>query len=129
MNLALLSAGSREKVLYLPEERNDFLWAVVGSPWGILAIWLVFINLITFLAFGLDKWKARRKEKNEKVRRVPEKTLFLLAALGGSAGALLGMRAFHHKTLHRAFRFGVPAILALQVLIPFGLWLYFSVIR
>lgn len=129
MNLALLSAGSREKVLYLPEERNDFLWAVVGSPWGILAIWLVFINLITFLAFGLDKWKARRKEKNEKVRRVPEKTLFLLAALGGSAGALLGMRAFHHKTLHRAFRFGVPVILALQILIPFGLWLYFSVIR
>lgn len=129
MKAVLLSAGSREKVLYLPEERNDFLWAVVGSPWGILAIWLVFINLITFLAFGLDKWKARRKEKNEKVRRVPEKTLFLLAALGGSAGALLGMRAFHHKTLHRAFRFGVPVILALQILIPFGLWLYFSVIR
>lgn len=129
MKLSLLSAGSREKVLYLPEERNDFLWAVVGSPWGILAIWLVFINLITFLAFGLDKWKARRKEKNEKVRRIPEKTLFLLAALGGSAGALLGMRAFHHKTLHRAFRFGVPVILALQILIPFGLWLYFSVIR
>ena len=123
MDMTLLAAA------YAPEAHNDFVWVVIGSPWGILAIWLVFINLITFLAFGLDKWKARRKEKNEKVRRVPEKTLFLLAALGGSAGALLGMRAFHHKTLHRAFRFGVPVILALQILIPFGLWLYFSVIR
>lgn len=129
MDIALLSAGSREKFLYLPQEHNDFLWAVVGSPWGLLACWLVLINLVTFLIFGLDKWKARRKEKNEKVRRVPERTLLLLAALGGSVGALLGMRAFHHKTLHRAFRLGVPVILALQIIIPFGLWLYVHVIR
>lgn len=129
MNLTLLSAGSREKFLYLPEAHNDFLFAVVGSPWGILAIWLVFINLITFLAFGLDKWKAKRKEKNEKVRRVPEKNLLLMAVAGGSVGALLGMKVFHHKTLHKAFRLGVPVILALQIVIPFGLWLYFTVIR
>lgn len=129
MNLALLSAASREKALFLPEERNGFLWAVIGSPWGLLAIWLIIINLVAFLIFGLDKWKAKRKEKNEKVRRVPEKNLLLLAALGGSVGALLAMRVFRHKTLHRAFRFGVPLILALQLLIPFGLWLYFSVIR
>ena len=38
-----------------------------------MAIWLLLINVITFLVFGLDKWKARRKEKNEKVRRVPER--------------------------------------------------------
>lgn len=129
MNLALLSAASREKALFLPEERNGFLWAVIGSPWGLLAIWLIIINLVAFLIFGLDKWKAKRKEKNEKVRRVPEKNLLLLAALGGSVGALLAMRVFRHKTLHRAFRFGVPLILALQLLIPFGLWLYFSVLR
>lgn len=129
MKTALLSAASREKALFLPEEHNDFIWAVIGSPWGLLACWLVLINLVTFLAFGLDKWKARRKEKNEKVRRVPEKTLLLLAALGGSVGALLGMRAFHHKTLHRAFRLGVPVILALQIILPFGLWLYIHVIR
>ena len=60
---------------------------------------------------------------------MPEKTLLLLAALGGSVGALLGMKAFRHKTLHKAFRFGVPVILILQVVLPFGLWLYFSVIR
>lgn len=128
MNPTLLAA-SREKALFLPEEHNDFLWAVVGSPWGILACWLVLINVLTFLAFGLDKWKAKRKEKNEKVRRIPEKNLLLMAAAGGSLGALLGMRAFRHKTLHKAFRLGVPVILALQIVIPFGLWLYFAVIR
>ncbi len=123
MNLALLSA------VYEPEAHNDFIWAVIGSPWGLLACWLVLINLITFLAFGADKWKAKRKEKKETVRRIPEKNLLLLAAAGGSAGALLGMKVFRHKTLHKAFRFGVPLILALQILISFGLWLYFAVIR
>lgn len=129
MNLALLSAGSREKFLYLPEEHNDFLWVVVGSPWGILAIWLVLINVITFLVFGADKLQAKRKEKKDTVRRVPEKNLLLMAAVGGSIGALLGMKVFHHKTLHKAFKIGVPLILALQIIIPFGLWLYFTVIR
>ena len=129
MDTALLSAVSREKFLYTPEAHNDFLWAVVGSPWGLLAVWLVLINLITFFVFGADKLQAKRKEKKETVRRVPEKNLLLLAALGGSLGALLAMRVFHHKTLHRAFKLGVPVILALQIIIPFGLWLYFAVIR
>lgn len=52
---------------------------------------------------------------------MPEKTLFLLSILGGSIGALLGMRVFHHKTLHRSFRYGIPAILILQILIPVGI--------
>ena len=99
------------------------------SPWGILLCWLLVINLVTFLVFGLDKWKARRKEKRESVRRVPEKTLFLLSAIGGSVGALLGMRVFHHKTLHRSFRIGVPVILMLQILVPLGLWVYFRYFR
>nr|WP_326171177.1 DUF1294 domain-containing protein [uncultured Oscillibacter sp.] len=115
--------------VYLPEERNDFIWAVAGSPWGLMAIWLVLINLVTFFAFGIDKWKAKRKETREATRRVPEKTLFLLSALGGSIGALLGMKAWHHKTLHRTFRFGIPAILALQVAIPLGLWVWWNSIR
>ena len=89
--------------------------SVLRSPWGILLCWLLVINLVTFLVFGLDKWKARRKEKRESVRRVPEKTLFLLSAIGGSVGALLGMRVFHHKTLHLKFKYGVPLILLLQV--------------
>ena len=99
------------------------------SPTGLALVYLAAINLITFLVFGLDKWKAKRKEKKDTVRRVPEKTLFLLSALGGSVGALLGMRVFHHKTLHRSFRFGIPAILILQIVIPCGLYIYLNFIR
>ena len=103
--------------------------SVLRSPLGILLCWLLVINLVTFLVFGLDKWKAKRKEKRESVRRVPERTLFLLSAIGGSVGALLGMRVFHHKTLHRSFRIGVPVILMLQILVPVGLWVYFRYFR
>lgn len=114
--------------MYLPEVQNDFVWAVVGSPWGLVALWLVVINLITFFVFGWDKLKAKWKEKKETIRRVPEKTLFLLAGLGGSIGALLGMKVWHHKTLHKSFRFGIPAILMVQVVLVLGLYLYFCVI-
>lgn len=112
------------KPVYLPEAHSDFLWAVIGSPWGLLGLWIIAINLVTFFTFGVDKWKAKRKVRHESTRRVPEKTLFLLSALGGSVGALLGMRVWRHKTLHKTFRFGIPAILALQILIPLGLWVY-----
>ena len=120
---------TRLAAAYAPEAHNDFIWAVVGSPWGLLAIWLVLINVVTFFVFGADKLQAKRKEKKDTVRRVPEKNLLLLAVVGGSIGALLGMKVFHHKTLHRAFKIGVPLILALQIILPFGLWLYFAVIR
>ena len=113
------------KTLFTPEGTTATLFAVVGNPWALLVCYLLVMNLVTFLVFGLDKWKAKRKAKNEAVRRVPEKTLFLLSILGGSLGALLGMKAFHHKTLHKSFRFGIPAILALQVLLPLG-WLVWS---
>ena len=103
-----------EKALYLPTENSTTLFAVIGNPWALLGIWLVLINLVTFLVFGLDKWKARRKVRNETIRRVPEKTLFLLFVLGGSIGALLGMRIFHHKTRKWYFRFGIPLLLILQ---------------
>lgn len=103
--------------------------AAVSSPYGLLAVWLVAINLITFLVFGVDKWKARRKTAHPSVRRVPERTLFLLSLLGGSAGALLGMRVWRHKTLHASFRIGIPAILLLQLLIPAGLYVYWNMIR
>jgi len=118
-----------EKNLYLPQAENDFLWAVVGNPWAWLAIWLLVVNLVTFFVFGIDKWKAKRKEKKNSIRRVPEKTLFLLSALGGSVGALLGMRVWHHKTLHKTFRFGIPVILILQILLPLGLWIWGTFLR
>ena len=115
--------------MYLPEAQNDWIWTIVGSPWGLLAIWLLAINLVTFFVFGVDKLKAKRKVRQETVRRIPEKTLFLLAALGGSIGALLGMKVWHHKTLHKTFSIGIPVILVLQILIPAGLYLYLNVIR
>lgn len=118
-----------QKELILPTAENDMIWAVVGNPWVWLLAWLLVINLVTFFVFGIDKWKAKRKEKKESVRRIPEKTLFLLAAIGGSVGALIGMRVWHHKTLHKSFRIGIPAILALQILIPVGLWIYGTFFR
>ena len=113
----------------MPEAQNDFIWTVIGSSWGWLAIWLVLINAVTFFVFGVDKLKAKRKEKKDAVRRVPEKTLFILSAIGGSVGALLGMKIWHHKTLHKTFRYGIPAILILQILIPVGLYIYLKFIR
>lgn len=83
------------------------------SPVGLLMIYLVIINLIAFLTFGADKRRARRDR-----RRVRESTLFLLAAIGGSIGALLGMYVFRHKTRHWYFCVGIPAILILQIALP-----------
>ena len=57
---------------YLPEATNDRVFALIGSPWSMLAVWLVIINVVTFLVFGLDKWKAKRKVRREQVRRVPD---------------------------------------------------------
>lgn len=95
----------------------------------LLLFWLLLINLVTFLLFGLDKWKAKRKVHHESTRRIPERTLFLFAAIGGSVGALLGMKVFRHKTLHRAFRVGIPLILVLQLAVPLGLWYYLHYLR
>lgn len=108
-----------------PQAVGDALLVFLGSPWGLLAAWLLAINFISFLVFGVDKWKAKQKEHHESIRRVPEKTLFLLSAAGGSAGALLGMKVFHHKTLHKTFRFGIPALLLLQFIVVTGIWVYF----
>lgn len=72
--------------------------------------YLAAVNFITFFVYGADKRRARIPG----ARRVPEKTLFALALLLGSAGALLGMRVFHHKTRHWYFRLGIPAILLAQ---------------
>ncbi len=86
--------------------------------WGtVLLVWLAVINLVTFAIYGVDKAKAKRG-----AWRVPEKTLFLLPLLGGSLGALLGMRVFHHKTKHWYFVWGIPLILLAQIAL--AVWLY-----
>ena len=77
-----------EKTLYLPTEHNDRIVAFIGSPLGLLAAWLVLINTVTFLIFGVDKLLAKHPRFRQ---RVPEKNLLLLAVVGGSVGALLGL--------------------------------------
>ena len=75
-----------------------------------LTIYLLLVNAAAFLAFGEDKRRAKRREW-----RIPEATLMGLATAGGSLGALAGMRFFHHKTRHRKFTAGVPALLIAQI--------------
>ena len=72
-------------------------------------LYLLLINLLAFALMGIDKKKARRHKW-----RIPEKTLFLSALLGGSVGAIAGMQFFRHKTKHWYFVIGMPAILVLQ---------------
>ena len=89
-----------------------------AGGWGtVLLVWLAATNLVTFAVYGIDKAKAKRG-----TWRVPEKTLFLLPLLGGSLGALLGMRVFHHKTKHWYFVWGIPLILLAQLAL--AVWLY-----
>lgn len=82
-------------------------------------IYLLGINLTAFLVFGFDKLRAKRGG-----RRVPERTLFLLAGLLGSVGAWLGMQVFRHKTRHTSFVVGVPAILAAQLACAVAVWYF-----
>ncbi len=75
----------------------------------ILIIYLSLINAAAFFLMLTDKQKAKKKKW-----RIPEKTLLLVAALGGSLGAFLGMRLFRHKTLHKRFSIGIPVLLVLH---------------
>lgn len=78
----------------------------------ILIIYLIVANVVTFFMYGVDKWKAKRSKW-----RIREAALLLLAALGGSIGALLGMKVWRHKTMHKKFKYGIPLIIILQVAI------------
>ena len=72
--------------------------------------YLLIVNAVAFLLMLIDKIKAKKNRW-----RIKESTLMLWAAIGGSIGALAGMYTFRHKTLHRKFTIGIPAILALQI--------------
>ena len=76
----------------------------------MLIYYLLAVNVLTFIVYGVDKWKAQRGRW-----RVPETTLLGLTALGGSVGAWLAMQLFRHKTQKKKFRYGVPALFVLQV--------------
>ena len=75
-----------------------------------LAYYLLAINAVTFIVYGIDKYKAKKAKW-----RISEATLLLLAVLGGSIGAWIGMKVWHHKTMHKKFKYGIPAILLIQI--------------
>ena len=81
--------------------------------------YLFVINTLTFLLYGIDKYKAKKNQW-----RISEATLLMMAVFGGSIGAWIGMRLWHHKTKHKKFKYGIPVIIIIQV----GLVVYLNTI-
>lgn len=79
---------------------------------GLVGCCLTVVNAVAFIVYGIDKYRARNAKW-----RIPEATLLMLAVVDGSVGAWLGMKAWHHKTRHMKFRYGVPVILLLQIVV------------
>lgn len=95
------------------------------STLHFIIIYLAIVNITAFIMYGIDKWRAvsnrtsrghRKSQKKQKIR-IPESTLLGIAIIGGSIGALAGMQIWHHKTLHKKFRYGIPFIIIAQVAI------------
>ena len=100
-----------------------------------LLYYLIVINVVTFLVYGIDKAASKRGQSQTRLRyaereqarpkakwrakqgswRISEATLLILAVIGGSIGALLGMKVWHHKTMHKKFKYGLPLILLFQI--------------
>jgi len=77
-----------------------------------LLIYLIVVNIIGLFSMYIDKRKAIKKKY-----RIPEKTLFGIAIIGGSLGSYIGMRIFRHKTRHWYFAYGIPLIYAIQIIV------------
>ena len=77
---------------------------------NIILYYLLAVNITTFLLYGVDKYKAKKNKW-----RISEATLLTMAAIGGSLGAWAGMRLWHHKTMHKKFKYGIPLIITFQV--------------
>ena len=76
----------------------------------MLFYYLIVINVVTFTVYGIDKLKAKQGSW-----RISEATLLILAVIGGSFGALFGMKVWRHKTMHKKFKYGLPLILLAQI--------------
>lgn len=83
----------------------------------LILVYFSVINLVGFAVMGIDKWKAQKR-----LFRIPEAVLFLFALFGGCIGSILGMFLFHHKTRHWYFRYGLPLLLFLQLIILYLIW-------
>ena len=77
-----------------------------------ILLYLLIINVVTFIVFGIDKWKAIHNRW-----RIREAVLLGLSVVGGSIGGILAMLIFHHKTQKPVFKYGMPVILILQIVI------------
>lgn len=75
-----------------------------------ITVFLLSVNVIAFFMYGIDKWKAKKDKW-----RTSEATLLWIAVIGGSIGAWLGMKVWHHKTMHKKFRYGLPLIIIVQI--------------
>lgn len=89
------------------------------SELGALLLYLSGANIIAFVIMGIDKQKARKRQW-----RIPERTFWSLAIIGGALGVLIGMKSFRHKTKHRSFVIGMPILFVIHIVIL--LYLYFS---
>ena len=78
----------------------------------LLVAYVAIINTLAFFVYGIDKLKAKKGKW-----RIPESTLLLLAIIGGSIGAWFGIKVWHHKTLHKKFKYGIPLIVIIQIVI------------
>jgi len=78
----------------------------------LLTYTLLTLNILAFIVYGIDKHKAKKGKW-----RISEATLLAFAALGGSIGAWIGMKVWHHKTQHLKFKYGVPVIFLLQLIL------------
>ena len=79
--------------------------------------YLLAINFVSFFLYGIDKYKAKKNQW-----RISEATLLMMAVIGGSIGAWTGMRLWHHKTMHKKFKYGIPVIIILQVVLAVYLY-------
>ena len=77
---------------------------------NIILYYLLAVNIATFLLYGFDKYKAKKGKW-----RISEATLLTMAAIGGSIGAWAAMRLWHHKTMHKKFKYGIPLISIMQI--------------
>ena len=81
-----------------------------------ILIYLLIINVVAFFVYGIDKYKTKHDKW-----RIPEAVLLLLEAIGGSIGVWCGLKVWHHKTMHKKFKYGVPVIFILQVVL--AIWI------
>ena len=80
-----------------------------GLPLHVVLAYFITVNVLSLVLFGIDKWKAKHDKW-----RISEATLLSLTAIGGSIGAWVGMKVWHHKTMHKKFKYGIPLVMVLQ---------------